>query len=56
VFLNVIPVIGSVIGLIWGWWIVSEGGRAIHGLSKERARLHFGMMYGAFALSGLFVG
>ena len=56
VFLNVIPVIGSVIGLIWGWWIVSEGGRAVHRLSKERARLLFGMMYGAFAVSGLFVG
>jgi len=56
VFLNVIPVIGPIIGLIWGWWIVSEGGRAVHRLSKERARLLFGMMYGAFALSGLFVG
>lgn len=56
VFLNVIPVVGPIIGLIWGWWIVSEGGRAVHGLSKERARLLFGIMYGAFAVSGLFVG
>ena len=56
VFLNLIPVIGPMIGLIWGWWIVSEGGRAVHRLPKKRARLLFGMMYGAFAVSGLFVG
>jgi len=55
IFLNVIPGIGALIGLIWGWWIVSEGGHAVLGMPQKRARVLFGIMYGAFAISGLFV-
>ena len=53
---NLLPGIGTLIGLLWGWWIVSRGVSAIHGMTQQRTNIVVGLFYGAVGFLRLFSG
>lgn len=53
VLTGMIPVIGPLIGLVWSWWLVSEGVVGAHHIDRGSARICFGILYGLLGLISL---
>jgi len=51
---NLLPGIGTLIGLVWGWWVVAHGVSAILGITQQRAKMIVSVFYGVVALLGFF--
>jgi hypothetical protein len=51
---NLLPGIGTLIGLVWGWWVVAHGVSAMLGITQQRAKMIVSVFYGVVALLGFF--
>lgn len=51
---NLLPGIGTLIGLVWGWWVVAHGVSAMLGITQQRAKMIVGVFYGVVALLEFF--
>lgn len=48
--IDLAPGIGAVVGLLWSWWLISQGASGIHRIDPGSTRILFGLIYAVLAL------